>query len=46
MADILEKTVAPWKVIADLWNTYFTPPSRISGDEVIKYREWLILLMF
>jgi ubiquinone/menaquinone biosynthesis C-methylase UbiE len=39
--DNLEKTAAPWKAIADMWNTYFTPPSRISGDEVNKYREWL-----
>ncbi|MFH0875731.1 MAG: class I SAM-dependent methyltransferase [archaeon] len=41
MTQNLEKTATPWKGIADMWNTYFTPPSRISGDEVKKYREWL-----
>ena len=30
-----------WKEIANDWNTYFTPPSRISPQEIQKYREWL-----
>ena len=41
MAKDIEKTAAPWKIIADMWNTYFTPPSRVSRDEALKYKEWL-----
>lgn len=37
----LQKTAAPWKAIADMWNTYFTQPSRISKDESNKYKKWL-----
>lgn len=42
MAENLEKTAAPWKAIADMWNTYFTKPSRVSKDESNKYKEWLL----
>ena len=41
MAENLEKTASPWKAIADMWNTYFTQPSRVSKDESNKYKEWL-----
>ena len=41
MAENLEKTAAPWKAIAEMWNTYFTQPSRVSKDESNKYKEWL-----
>ena len=41
MAENLEKTAAPWKAIAEMWNTYFTQPSRVSKDESDKYKEWL-----
>lgn len=41
MAENIENTSVVWKNIADMWNTYFTPPSRISHQEVEKYREWL-----
>ncbi len=34
-------TIAPWKIIAELWNTWFTSPSRVSEDEAKKYRGWL-----
>ncbi len=34
-------TIAPWKMIAELWNTWFTTPSSVSKDEAKKYREWL-----
>ncbi len=37
----IEATSVAWKQIADMWNTYFTPPSRISPGEVKKYRQWL-----
>lgn len=42
MSDSLEKTAAPWKTIANMWSTWFTPPSRVSKDEARKYKEWLI----
>ncbi len=41
MSGNLEKTAAPWKAIADMWNTYFTQPSRVSKDEASKYGIWL-----
>jgi SAM-dependent methyltransferase len=41
MAKNLEKTAEPWKAIADMWNTYFTQPSRVSKDETNKYKLWL-----
>lgn len=37
----IENTSVVWKQIADMWSTYFTPPSRISPQELEKYREWL-----
>ncbi|MCK4555447.1 MAG: class I SAM-dependent methyltransferase [Candidatus Aenigmarchaeota archaeon] len=40
MAENIENTSVVWKNIADMWNTYFTPPSRISPGEVEKYKEW------
>ena len=42
MSENLKKTAAPWKAIADMWNTYFTQPSRVSQDESNKYKEWLL----
>jgi len=41
MGEDLNKTAAPWKIIADMWNTWFTPPSRVSKDEASKYKELL-----
>ena len=41
MAENIETTSTVWKQIADMWNSYFTPPSRISPQELEKYREWL-----
>lgn len=41
MPDDFDKTSLAWKQIASDWSTYFTPPSRISKDEIGKYREWL-----
>ncbi len=41
VAENIETTSVAWKQIAGMWNTYFTPPSRISPGEVGKYREWL-----
>ena len=41
MAGNLEGTAAPWKAIADMWNTYFTQPSRVSKGERDRYEEWL-----
>jgi len=41
MKEDVKTTSAPWKQIADMWNTYFTPPSRVSQDEAGKYKEWL-----
>lgn len=41
MKEDVQKTSAPWKQIADMWRTYFTPPSRVSQDEAKKYEEWL-----
>lgn len=37
----IKTTSAPWKYIANLWNTYFSQPSRVSKGESKKYREWL-----
>lgn len=42
MTKDLEKTAAPWKAIADMWNSYFTQPSRVSQDESNKYKKWLL----
>ena len=41
MKEDIQKTSVPWKQIADMWDTYFTPPSRVSQDEAKKYEEWL-----
>jgi len=41
MQENLKTTSLPWKQIAYMWKTYFTVPSRISPQEVEKYREWL-----
>jgi len=41
MAEDLKATSLPWQQIAYMWKTYFTVPSRISQQEVEKYREWL-----
>ncbi len=41
MKESLTTTSLTWKQIANDWNTYFTSPSRISAQEVEKYREWL-----
>ena len=41
MSKDLEKTAAPWKAVADMWNTYFTQPSRVSKDEASQYKKWL-----
>jgi ubiquinone/menaquinone biosynthesis C-methylase UbiE len=41
MTEDLDATSLAWKQIADDWNTCFTSPSRISPQEVEKYREWL-----
>ncbi len=41
VAENIEATSVAWKQIAGMWNTYFTPPSRISPGEVKKYGEWL-----
>jgi len=37
----IKSTSVVWKQIADMWNDYFTSPSRISSDEASKYDEWL-----
>ncbi|MFH1294942.1 MAG: class I SAM-dependent methyltransferase [Candidatus Aenigmatarchaeota archaeon] len=37
----MKTTSLAWKKVAHMWNTYFTPPSRISSEEFVKYREWL-----
>lgn len=37
----IKATSLPWQQIAYDWNNYFTPPSRISPEEVKKYRQWL-----
>jgi SAM-dependent methyltransferase len=40
---VLNLTISPFIVtiqIAKAWNTYFTPPSRISPDEARKYGQW------
>lgn len=41
MKEDLTKTSLPWKQIAYIWKTYFTVPSRISPQEVERYRKWL-----
>lgn len=41
MKENIKSTSLPWKQIAYDWKTYFTVPSRISFQEVEKYREWL-----
>lgn len=37
----LATTSLPWQQVAYMWKNYFTVPSRISPQEVEKYREWL-----
>lgn len=37
----IERTSLAWRQIASDWSTYFTSPSRISAEELKKYREWL-----
>ena len=41
MKEDLKTTSLPWQQIAYTWKNYFTVPSRISPQEVGKYREWL-----
>jgi SAM-dependent methyltransferase len=41
MTEDIQTTSLPWQQIANMWNDYFTVPSRISTQEVEKYREWL-----
>ena len=41
MQEDIKMTSLPWKQIAYMWKNYFTVPSRISLQEVEKYREWL-----
>ncbi|MFH1126790.1 MAG: class I SAM-dependent methyltransferase [archaeon] len=41
MPDDKKTTSEPWKKIADMWDTYFAPPSRVSKNEAAKYSEWL-----
>ncbi|MFH1850700.1 MAG: class I SAM-dependent methyltransferase [archaeon] len=41
MTENLKTTAAPWKAIADMWNTYFTQPSRVSREESDKYKAWI-----
>lgn len=40
----LATTSLPWQQVAYMWNNYFTIPSRISPQEVKKYREWLSVI--
>ncbi len=37
----LDSTSYAWSKIANSWETYFTPPSRPSKEEVKKYKDWL-----
>jgi SAM-dependent methyltransferase len=37
----LKNTSLAWKGIANMWNNYFTVPSRISKQEVNQYKQWL-----
>ena len=37
----INNTSIVWKQIADMWNNYFAPPSRISEEEIQNYRNWL-----
>ena len=37
----IDNTSIIWKQIADMWNNYFAPPSRISNEEIKNYRNWL-----
>jgi ubiquinone/menaquinone biosynthesis C-methylase UbiE len=41
MPEDLKTTSLPWQQVAYMWKTYFTSPSRISPQEIEKYREWL-----
>lgn len=41
MKEDLKITSLPWQHVAYMWKNYFTVPSRISPNEVEKYREWL-----
>jgi len=44
MSENIKTTSTAWKQIADMWNVYFTPPSRISDGELKKYKQWLEVL--
>ena len=41
MKESIDTTSLPWQQIAYMWNNYFTVPSRISPQEVEKYRDWI-----
>ncbi|MCK5473884.1 MAG: class I SAM-dependent methyltransferase [Candidatus Aenigmarchaeota archaeon] len=41
MSENIANTSIVWKQIANMWNVYFTPPSRISREEAEKYNGWL-----
>lgn len=41
MKENLETTSLPWQQVAYMWKNYFTVPSRISSQEIQRYREWL-----
>lgn len=41
MKEDIKTTSLPWQQVAYMWNNYFTVPSRISRQEVEKYRKWL-----
>lgn len=41
MKEDIKTTSLTWKQIAYEWKTYFTVPSRISRQEVRKYRKWI-----
>lgn len=42
MNENIKTTSLPWQQVAFMWKNYFTVPSRISNEEVAKYREWLV----
>ncbi len=41
MKENIKTTSLPWQRVAYMWKNYFTVPSRISPQEVEKYRAWL-----
>lgn len=41
MTEDIKITSLPWQQVAYMWKNYFTVPSRISSQEVEKYRGWL-----